>query len=193
MVIGKIVSSNSHVDYACQIYGPAEATTTPQPQDYAFGSFVAVEQGGGYLVGVIYNTLLLNPDYGSMGPRLSTQDQLVAFSPDYLAEKATVVGIVLLGSVSARGEAYQGVPRVAANLDARVRAMDRDEVAAFHRVGGQVRLAYLPTLTAMNHPLGLSLVQQIIAMLAELFPGEAQRLAVLGRNLAWRQRVQPVG
>ena len=194
MFIGKIVSSNSHIDYVCQVYGPAEAAATPQPRDYAFGSFVAVErEEGGYLVGVIYNTVLLNPDYGSMGPRLSTQDQLIAFSPDYLAEKATLVTIALLGAVSAQGEAAQGAPLVAANLDARVRTLERDEIAAFHRAGGRLRLAYWPILMGMNHPLALPLMRQVIAALTDLFPDEAQRLAVLGGNLAWRERVQPAG
>jgi len=118
---------------------------------------------------------------------------LIAFSPDYLAEKATLVAIALLGAVSAQGEAAQGAPPIAANLDARVRALERDEIAAFHRAGGRLRLAYWPILMGMNHPLALPLMRQVIAALTDLFPDEAQRLAVLGGNLAWRERVQPAG
>ena len=48
-------------------------------------------------------------------------------------------------------------------------------------------------LTAMNNPLAPHLMLQIIEQLERLFPHEAQRLAVLGSNLAWKSRVQPIG
>ncbi|MFO7635415.1 MAG: hypothetical protein R6W76_22915, partial [Caldilinea sp.] len=74
--IGKIVKSNSHIDYVCQVYGFGETPQPPAPEDYSFGAFVAaeLEQDGGAgatLVGLIYNTLLMNPEFGSLGPRLS--------------------------------------------------------------------------------------------------------------------------
>ncbi len=34
---------------------------------------------------------------------------------------------------------------------------------------------------------------QIIDQMSHLFPHEAQRLAILGSNLAWKSRVQPIG
>ena len=40
--IGKIVRSDSHVRYTCQIFGPGELAAAPDPDDYAFGSFVRV-------------------------------------------------------------------------------------------------------------------------------------------------------
>ena len=70
MQIGKIVKSNTQVDYVCQINNPGEYVVCPSPQDYAFGTFVRVELPGenDYLVGLIYNTTLMNPEYGSLGP-----------------------------------------------------------------------------------------------------------------------------
>ena len=37
---------------------------------------------------MIYNTILMNPEFGSLGPRLSPKSELEIFSPDYLNEKA---------------------------------------------------------------------------------------------------------
>jgi hypothetical protein len=194
MLIGKIVSSSSHVDYVCQVYGPGEAEQVPAPADYGFGTFVGIEQPeGGYLVGVIHNTTLMNPEFGNLGPRLSPREDLAVFSPDYLVEKVTLVAVAVLGAVERGRPAQQGVPLVAPSLDARVRTLSQDEIVAFHRVGAGVRLAYLPTLTAMKDPLAPHLMLHIIATLSALFPAEAQRLAILGGNLAWKARVEPVG
>ena len=63
MRIGKIVKSNTHVDYVCQVYGPGEIEPSPAPADYAFGTFVRVglADSHSYLVGLIYSTILMNP------------------------------------------------------------------------------------------------------------------------------------
>ena len=194
MFIGRIVSSISHVDYVCQIYGPGETEQTPEPQDYGFGTFVALQRPeGGLLVGVIYNTTLMNPEYGNLGPRLSPQEDLAVFTPDYLAEKAVVVAVYVLGTIEASGEVQQGVPVVAAGIDTQVRRLAQEEIVLFHTSSGLLKLAYLPMLTAMNNPLAPHLMLQIIDRLTHLFPHEAQRLAILGSNLAWKSRVQPIG
>ena len=97
--IGKIVRSDSHVRYTCQIFGPGEHSIAPEPDDYAFGTFVRVplrrlparadvalesylpapdsdvaprqvaRRGGRgfWAVGLIYDTILLNPAFGSLG------------------------------------------------------------------------------------------------------------------------------
>src|SRR2546423_15053484 len=87
MFIGKIVKSDSHINYVCQIYGPREVEVQPAPADYAFGRFVRVAVRSGqvedpdmaldralgirndpitYAVGVIYDTILVNPAFGSL-------------------------------------------------------------------------------------------------------------------------------
>lgn len=74
-VIGKVVKSNSHLDYVCQVYGPGETASTPLASDYAFGNFVRIlikERPKTWLVGLIYDTVLLNPEFGRLGPRLSS-------------------------------------------------------------------------------------------------------------------------
>ncbi|MHB8993576.1 MAG: hypothetical protein ACYC66_18295, partial [Chloroflexota bacterium] len=92
MLLGKVAKSNSHVDYVVQVFAPGEVAEPPLPEDYAFGRFVRIaDEGSSYeLIGVIYDTLLLNPTYGTLGPRLSTEPALSTFSPDYLPETSTV-------------------------------------------------------------------------------------------------------
>ncbi len=198
--IGKIVKSNTHIDYVCQVYGPGEAPQEPQLGDYAFGEFVTIalqdSQGGspGQLVGVIYNTLLLNPEFGNLGPRLSPRSEQEIFTPDYLVETATLVGIITLGWQGADGRYQQGVPGLAAAVDAPVQRMEEAAIQAFHQdPAGRLRLRYAPVLLGLNNPLVPQLLLGIVDRLTHLFPQEARQLAVLRNNLAWKSIVQPAG
>ncbi|MHB1317300.1 MAG: hypothetical protein ACYCYF_01635, partial [Anaerolineae bacterium] len=119
MNIGKIVTASSHVDYVCQVYLPGEVAQAPLPEDYGFGTFVAVQQASdACLVGLIANTMLVNPEFGNLGPRLSPEKDLEVFSPDYLAEQATLVAVIVIGAMNPDGIVTQGVPVVAADIDA---------------------------------------------------------------------------
>ncbi len=195
MLIGKIVKSNSHVDYVCQVNNPGEFSTSPLPQDYAFGTFVRIElsNSAGYLVGLIYSTILMNPEFGNLGPRLSPSSDLEILSPDYLREQATLVGVLAVGQVAAGGEVHQGVPLLAAGVNAAVETMSVSEVRHFHRSTGGVALAYLPRLLAEGDPLVPHLLLRVVEQLGELFPEQARQLAVLRGNLAWKAAVAPAG
>ena len=83
--------------------------TPPARENYAFGTFVRVELGNDrWLVGLVYDTMLFNPGFGRLGPRLSPEPELAVFSPDYLNEKATLVGITAVGMMDAAGNVGQG-------------------------------------------------------------------------------------
>ena len=197
--IGKIVKSNTHIDYVCQVYNLGEQPVLPQVDDYSFGSFVSIQldQLDQRLIGVIYNTLLMNPDFGNLGPRLSPRPDLEIFSPDYLAETATLVGIIALGWQQADGSFQQGVPMFSATLNNEVRRLSTAELADFHqeRTQGryQVRLRYAPLLLNMNNPLIPPLLIHIVDQLSQLFPDQVRQLAVMRNNLAWKSIVQPAG
>jgi len=194
MSIGKIIKSNSHTDYICQVYGPGEVKTPPTREDYAFGTFVRVELGDErWLVGIIYDTMLFNPDFGRLGPRLSPEPELAVFSPDYLNEKAILVGIAAVGMMDATGNVVQGVPALAASTDALVERMTDDQVRTFHQGNPIPQLAYAPLLLAQGSPLALPLLQTVIARLMALFPNQADLLAVLQDDLAWKAQVGPLG
>jgi len=194
-IIGKIVKSNSHIDYVCQVFGPGEREQVPAPAEYAFGQFVRIAVEGApasQLVGVIYNTILLNPEFGSLGPRLSPKPELEIFSPDYLNEKATLVGILLVGSLpaGAREPAFQGVPLIAAGVDTLVATLSPEELRRFHATAGSPRLAYLPQLLAHADPIMPHLALNILEQVAAGFPEQRMELDVLRHNLAWRTQVE---
>jgi len=198
--IGKIVKSNAHTDYVCQIYAPGEFKPLPEPADYAYGNFVAIKLAGSEgqaapaLVGVVYNTLLVNPDYGNLGPRLSERTDLEVFSPDYLTETATLVGILAVGWLNEQGAAQQGIPALAATVNAPVTRLDDQAVCQFHTgADGRLALRYLPMLMQSGDPLLPPLMLNIVARLAMLFPEQGPQLAVVRNNLAWKAVVRPAG
>ena len=78
MELGRIVHSNSHVDYVCQIAQRSETAAAPTPADYAFGTVVGMAGIAGTLVGVIYDTRRLNPEFGNLGPRAAQGRQVTA-------------------------------------------------------------------------------------------------------------------
>jgi hypothetical protein len=196
MAIGKLVRSTNHADYTCQVYGPAEVETLPRAADYAFGTFVRISLGDGQgdLVGLIYDTQLFNPDFGNLGPRLSPAPDLAVFSPDYLAEKVTLVGITAVGTLAPGGTATHGVPPLVAQIDALVERMDDDAVRHFHHApGGGVRVGYVPLLLALGSPLARPLVLHVVDRLAALYPDQAGCLSVLRGELAWQTAIGPLG
>jgi hypothetical protein len=195
-VLGKIVKSNSHIDYVCQVFGRGEVDAPPSPADYSLGAFVAIpyDPSAGRLIGVIYNTLLLNPTFGSLGPRLSSTPDLEILSPDYLSETATLVGIIAIGWQAESGAFHQGVPALAPPVNSIVEALTDDEVRAFHSVDeGSVALRYAPTLLGHNSPIVLPLLLTILDRLSALFPKQRDRLTVVRNNLAWKSIVHPAG
>lgn len=253
--IGKIVRSESHVRYACQVFAPGETSAPPEPADYAFGSFVRVPlrvsparadvallsplalgdsltgAGGDALsaitqppaaqatgstpdsywaIGLIYDTILLNPAFGTLGPRLSNDEQVALFSPDYLSERAVLVSILLLGTMSAESgkngkmvtRVSHGVPPVAPDLGAEVTALSDAAVHAFHSFadangpGGTrpyLHMGYLPHAIAQDHPLLPLAMLRTIERLERLFPENGALLSIVKRNFAWRLKVQAAG
>jgi len=230
MFIGKIVKSDSQTNYVCQIYGHLEVELEPSPADYAFGRFVRVAtpkplqlvHGGTdpayidrqksiiYLVGVIYNTLLVNPGFSSFGLRLAPSEvQAEIFTPDYFSEKAVLVHLIALGMGEMRitNDArefiplMQGVPPLSAKLGGEVETMDDDEIRAFHyfsdstHPGGApyLHLGYLPHIIAQQNSLLPLAILRIIDQLEHLFPQNLTLLSILKRNFAWRLKVETTG
>jgi len=199
IIIGKVVKSNAHIDYICQVFNPGETDLLPEPTDYTFGTFVAIElenaQGrADQLIGVIYNTLLHNPDFGNLGPRLSPRAEIEIFTPDYLSETATLVGIMTLGWRDAEGRYHQGVPALSATVNNFVQRLDEPELQAFHSdENGQPALRYAQILMGQNNPLAPQLLMTIIDRLQTLFPASRRQLVVMRNNLAWKSIVQPAG
>jgi hypothetical protein len=232
MFIGKIVKSDSHISYVCQIYGPREVEVEPGPADYAFGRFVRVAVRSGqnddpassldialgisqepatYAVGVIYDTILLNPAFGSLGPRLSNETQVELFSPDYIAEKAVLIYVMILGMMELRRtpagipeflSIMHGVPLLSLELGSEIETMTDEEVQAFHffhdTTGPDVHnaylhMGYLPHIIAQRNSLLPMVTLRIIDQLEHLFPQNVALLSIVKRNFAWRLKVETTG
>ncbi|HEX6542301.1 MAG TPA: hypothetical protein VF040_11145 [Ktedonobacterales bacterium] len=233
MGIGKVVRSESHVRYTCQIFGPGEVAAPPDPAAYAFGSFVrmplrtalaapdvaafephpaapmpgdalvADQARGLWAVGLIYDTILVNPAFGTLGPRLSNDEQLALFSPDYLAERAVLVSILVLGTMTGDGvppgKMTHGVPALAPDLGAVVEPLSEAQVRAFHTFADgpasrpYLHLGYLPHTVAQDHPLLPMAMLRTVERLEALLPENAALLAIVKRNLAWRLKVLAAG
>ncbi|HLZ63305.1 MAG TPA: hypothetical protein VKR06_40750 [Ktedonosporobacter sp.] len=234
MFIGKIVKSDSHINYVCQIYGPREMEVVPGPADYAFGRMVRVavrsSQGDDpdtalgvmlgrsqepvtYAIGVIYDTILLNPAFGSLGPRLSNETQVELFSPDYISEKAVLIYVMVLGMMELRQSAgaamevlstMHGVPLLSLELGSEIETMTDEEVRAFHffsdpaptgpdSQNAYLHMGYLPHIIAQRSSLLPMVTLGIIDQLERLFPENLAVLSIVKRNFAWRLKVETTG
>lgn len=203
--IAKIVMSNSHVDYVARVVDELDAEDAPSPDEYGFAEFVRVPVAEGEeAVGVVYDTQLANPDYGSFGPRLSPREELKVLSPDFLHEQGVLLGVLLLGwRERAGGEASggdgrggqgawagrQGVPRRVVPVGQDVYRMTDAEVLAFHQgPGGRLQLHYFSQALAHAGPFAAPLVEAVIERLEPACePAERQRLCVLRKSLVWQR------
>ena|SRR5205085_3254467 len=189
MRIAKIVRSNSHVDYVARVFGSFETAEQLTPNDYRFGQFVKIAGHAGEVIGVIYNSFLLNPDYGDFGPRLSTsQEQNAVFSPDYLNEQGVLIGLLLVGWHD--GDGYQqGLPREVLPINADVETLGDAEVGAFHHSAqGALELKYYNHVTTHAGYFTFQLLSSIVEQLENLAnERDRARLQVLRKTLAWQQ------
>lgn len=196
--IAKIVMSNSHVDYVGRVIDRLDASEPPMSDDYGFAQFVSVPlEDETEVVGVIYNTLLVNPEYGSYGPRLSSQDELRVLSPDYLNEQGVLVGILLLGwrervgngNGGGQSHSRQTVPRRVIPVGRDVYRLTEERAHEFHLgTDGRVQLHYFSQVVAHAGAFAAPLLAAIIEQLENVCaPEEKQRLCVLKRSLAWQR------
>lgn len=198
--IAKIVSSNSHVEYIARVVDELDADEPPAPEDYGFAQFVCVPVAEGEeVVGIVYDSQLANPDYGSFGPRLSSHKELKVLSPDVLNERGVLLGVLLLGRRERAAEGagdkgskwvgHQGVPRRVVPVGQDVFRMSDEDVAGFHRgEDGSVRLHYFSQAVAHAGAFAAPLVESVIGQLEPACtPAERQQLCVLKKSLVWQR------
>jgi hypothetical protein len=209
MRIGKIVKSNSHVDYVGRVLDKLEAGRPPSPEHYRFGQFVSIppmsrastpqydpagsngrgEAGPGSTVGIIYNSQLVNPDYERLGPRLSAPVELTTvFSPDLLNEQGILIGVLLVGWEDAEGGWQQGIPRPVLPVNSDIIAMTDHQVRDFHVNGGsRLAIHYYPHVMTHARQFGqqllLSVLDQLEALCGDVSPSE---ITLLRRTLNWQ-------
>ena len=191
MKIAKIVKSNSHVDYVGRVIDALDSNSPPSSDDYGFAQFVSMPlEDMTEIVGVIYDSQLLNPDYGSYGPRLSPQPELAVLSPDYLNEQGLLVGILLLGwRDRLKNEMWHGVPRSIIPVNQDVLRLSDEDFFAFHsNVEGKIRLHYYSQIFTHAGDFGSFLFEAILNKLAPMCgEDDKKRLGVLKSSLNWQR------
>ena len=193
MKIARIVKSNSHVDYVGRVLDGLDTTAVPAPDDYRFARFVTIPNEAHTTFGVIYNSQLVNPEYGRLGPRLSSSAEMNAvFSPDLLHEQGVLIGILLIGAVNEEGKIKQGVPRSIVPVNSEVFTMSAEDVKTFHG-GRDGRLALHYYSSVITHarqfapPLLLAILDDLGGLLGE---SAATEIQLLRRTLNWQQVFQ---
>lgn len=188
MNIAKIVSSNSHIDYVARVIDALDSDSPPRADDYCFGQFVGLRGESEDVIGVIYDSRLVNPEYGSFGPRLSPRPALGSFSPDYINEQGILIGILLLGTVDPAGKSSHGVPRRIVPAGQDVRKIEPADVVRFHTNGNnEMHLHYYSQVVANAGQFAIPLLDCIIDQLCEnCSETEIQRLHVLKQSLMWQ-------
>ena len=197
--LAKIVKSNSHVDYVGRVIDALDADAAPSADEYGFAQFVSMPLDRSDVVGIIYNSLLVNPDFGNYGPRLSPLADLSVLSPDYLNEQGLLIGILLLGwREHAPGDSQQqqrinhhAVPRRIIPVNQDIYRMTDEDVQSFHRdAGGSVWLHYYSQIITHAGTFSVPLIEAILDQLEpSCTPEERQRLCVLKQTLVWQRTV----
>jgi hypothetical protein len=189
MKIAKIVSSNSHIAYIARILEERDGEAVPEAEDFGFGTFVSMPLEAGSIVGVICDSRLVNPEYMTANPRMSSMPALSDLRRDLVDEKKALVGILLLGTMAENGPAVQKIPERVVPAGQFVFTMEPPDIARFHRnENGSVQLRYFPNLLAnagsLAVPLARTMIEQIESHCSET---DRQRLAVMANALQWKQ------
>lgn len=190
MKIAKIIKSNSHIDYVGRVVDELDAENPPSDEDYGFAQFVNLPLNETEeIVGVIYNSLLVNPDYANFGPRLSPKPELGNFSPDYLNEQGFLIGILLLGSRNAEGKIQHGVPRKVVPAGQDVFKISTENVKRFHTDENEcLQIHYYSQIVAHAGLFAVPLLEAIIEQLSlDCTESDRQRLGVLKQTLSWQR------
>ena len=198
LAIGSIVNSESHMDYTVEIYNSHAVEREPKPHEYGFGQPVFVHttvDGTDHVVmGVIYDTQLVDPDQGRAGPRLAGDDQR-QFTPGYVEEQTTFAGVALVGTAEVAPDDSirdpdHGMPSWTLSVEDEVLRCPDGVMAAFHTDDdGDLRMAYWDRLLAVAGDLGAEVTVAVIGHLRSVFEdGEKNQrvLDVIEQNVRWQ-------
>jgi hypothetical protein len=189
--IAKVVKSNSHVDYVGRVIDVLDVDNPPCSTDYGFAQFVSLPIGEDLdIVGIIYNSELINPDYGNFGPRLSPAQELSILSPDYLNEQGVLIGILLLGWRQ-YGINNHSVPRRVIPVGQDVYCLPDKDIINFHRgTDGRLQVHYYSHVITHAGLFAASLIEAIIQYLEPTCTKEEQQqLCVLKKSLVWQRTI----
>ena len=187
MKIAKIVSSNSHIAYIARVLEERDGVGVPTAENYGFGKFVRMQCDAERVVGIIFDSRLVNPEYSFMTPRIADSPAMGDLNRDLVKEQKALVWILLLGSI-VDGVAEQQMPHRVVPAGCMVETMETDEIVQFHKDGGEaMRMHYFPNLMAQSGSLAIPLAKTIIDQLSpHCTDGDRQRLEVMASSLSWK-------
>ena len=180
------------MDYIARVIDELDTSDPPKAEDYGFSTFVSVPlDNGEEIIGVVYNSMLMNPDYANYGPRLSGTSELGAFSPDFINEQGCLIGILLLGAIDGTGNVSQGVPNRVIPAGKEVTKSGDESLKKFHLdEKGNLQIHYYSQVTTHAGNFAAPLLESIIERLSsDASEGDEKRLAVLKQNLAWQRTI----
>ncbi len=194
MKIAKIVKSNSHIDYVGRVIDSLDVAEPPKSEDFGFANFVSLpvnNENEAGIIGVIYNSMLINPEYANFGPRLSPKPELGTFSPDYLNEQGFLIGILLLGTKDENGKISQGVPHRVVPAGQEVYKIDGEAVRHFHTDEKNcLQIHYYSQVIAHAGLFAVPLLEEVIKKLSlDCSDEDKNRLGVLQQTLAWQRTI----
>jgi hypothetical protein len=190
MKIAKIVKSNSHIDYIGRVIDSLDVEDPPKSDDYGFAQFVSLPlEEDQQIIGIIYDSILLNPEYANYGPRLSPKPELGNFSPDYINEQGFLIGILLLGELNKNGKIVHGVPRRVVPAGQDVLRIGSDEIKRFHSDENEcMQIHYYSQVIAHAGLFAVPLLEAIIGQLSlDCTEEDKKRLGVLKQTLSWQR------
>jgi len=190
MKIARIVSSNSHIDYIARVIDGLDAANPPSVEDYGFAQFVSLPlENDTEIIGVIYDSMLVNPDYSNYGPRLSPKPELGNFSPDYLNEQGFLIGILLLGWRDADKKITHGVPRRVISAGQYVHKIEESDIRRFHTDANDcLHIHYYSQVVAHAGLFAVPLLEAVIEQLSlDCSNADRQRLGVLKQTITWQR------
>lgn len=197
--IGSIVSSNSHLDYVVEVYKERDCDRPPELHEREFGQPVFIKKtvdGTEHaIIGVIYDTQLVDPDQGRTGPRLAQDDQ-AQFTPGYIEERTTLAGVALLGTAVITpdrtiADPTHQMPRWTLEVEDTVFHCPDEITVAFHSIDEHIQLAYIDRLVDIAGDLGAEVIVALIDRLRGMLPDDDpnQRLLnVVEKNIEWQAR-----
>jgi len=197
--IGSIVSSNSHLDYVVEIFKERDCDRPPELHEREFGQPVfikkVIEGTERVVMGVIYDTRLVDPDQGRTGPRLAQDDQ-PQFTPGYIEERTTLAGVALLGTAAVTDERSittptHRMPRWTLEVDDTVYHCPDEVTVSFHTVDGQIQLAYIDRLLDIAGVFGAEVIVTLIGRLRGMLSEDDENrrvLDVVEQNVEWQAR-----
>jgi hypothetical protein len=188
MSIARIVGSNSHIDYVARMASPGSESDGPPP---VFGRFVSIAGANERFVGIIYDSRLINPEFGGFGPRLQPRPALEDFGAGTDKRTGVLIGIIILGTLGETGHGEHSLPRHVISAGTEVVFLPDDEVLRFHGLpDGEPMLGYYSRIVSNSGQFAIPLIESVIEMLEpKLDRGAAARLEVLRDSLNWQATI----